>query len=320
VQLPLSLPAASARPFDVVGFGQNSLDLLAVIRDHPEPDSHVRAERLIRMPGGEVATAVVACARLGCRTRYIGAIGKDDAGATVEARLRDEGVDLGHVLRMDAQNRFAIILVDSAGRRTVIWHRDQDIERLARFIDRRAAASGRLLMVDASDPDGSAVAAVAARAAGNPVLLDVDAFHPGLHDLLRAAHVVIASASFFGGYAGGVGIGDGLRRLASEFGSVLAVATLGPEGSLALCAGQEIHTPAFTVDVVDSTGAGDAFRGGFAASWLRFGAEAPLEGLLTYASAVAALNCGALGAQTGLPAWPDVEALVAAQDRGGTMR
>jgi sulfofructose kinase len=272
------------------------------------------------MPGGEVATAVVACARLGCRTRYIGAIGKDEAGATVEARLRDEGVDLAHVLRMDAQNRFAIILVDAAGRRTVIWHRDQNIERLAGFIDRRAAASGRLLMVDASDPEGSAVAAVAARAAGNPVLLDVDAFDVGLQHLLRAAHVVIASASFFGGYASGSGIGDGLRRLAAEFGSVLTIATLGPEGSLALCAGEEIHTPAFAVDVVDSTGAGDAFRGGFAASWLRFGPDASLEGLLTYASAVAALYCGAHGAQTGLPAWPDVDALVASQGRARAMR
>jgi sulfofructose kinase len=320
VRLPLSLPAATARPFDVVGFGQNSVDLLAVIRDHPAPDSHVRAERLIRMPGGEVATAVVACARLGCRTRYIGAIGKDDAGAMVEARLRDEGVDLAHVLRVDAQNRFAIILVDSAGHRTVIWHRDQNIERLAGIIDRRAAASGRVLMLDASDPEGSAVAAGAARAAGNPVLLDVDAFDPSLTGLLGSADVVIASATFFTDYSGAAGTGEGLRRLAREFGGALAVATLGPEGSLALCEGQEIHTPAFTVDVVDSTGAGDAFRGGFAASWLRFGADAPLGGLLQYASAVAALNCGALGAQTGLPTWPEVDALVAGQGRRPAMR
>jgi sulfofructose kinase len=312
MRLPLDLPAPGSRPFDVVGFGQNSVDLLAVIPEHPAPDSHVRAERLIRMPGGEVATAIVACARLGCRTRYIGAIGKDEAGAVVEARLREEGVNLEYVLRVDAPNRFAFILVDGAGHRTVIWHRDRSIEQLAGIIDRRAAASGRVLLADACDPDGSAAAAAANRAARNPVVLDVDEYTPRLDPLLRSADVVIASASFFPGFAPGAGLGEALRRLAAEYCPALAVATLGPEGSLALCQGQEIRTLAFTVPVVDSTGAGDAFRGGFVASWLHFGPELPLAELLRYASAIAALNCQALGAQTGLPVWADVERLVTA--------
>ena len=316
MRLPLTLPPPGSRSFDVVGFGQNSVDLLAVIRDYPAPDSHVRAERLIRMPGGEVATAIVTCARLGCHTRYIGAIGKDDNGAVVEARLREEGVDLEYVLRVDAPNRFAFILVDAAGHRTVIWHRDRSLEQLAGVIDRRAAASGRVLLVDASDPDGSAAAASAARAAGSPVVIDVDEFDPRLEPLLRSADVVIASASFFTAYARDAGIGDGLRRLVSEFRPAMAVATLGPEGSLALCEGQEIRTLAFTVPVVDSTGAGDAFRGGFAASWLRFGEDTPVADLLRYASGIAALNCQALGAQTGLPVWADVDRLVTGQGDG----
>ncbi len=316
VRLPLTLPPGDSRPFDVVGFGQNSVDLLAVIREHPEPDSHVRAERFIHLPGGEVATAVVACARLGCRTAYLGAIGNDDAGAMIEARLREDGVDLRHVIRLDAPSRFAIILVDRAGHRTVIWHRDARLERLAGAIDREGAASGRVLLVDASDAEGSQAAACAARAAGTPVVLDVDTFDPRLDALVRSAHVVIASASFLVGpaaYGGGASLGSALRKLAAEFGSALTVATLGPEGSLALCEGVEIHTPAFHVPVVDSTGAGDAFRGGFVASWLRFGQDAPVSRLLRYASAIAGLNCGALGAQSGLPTWSDVDRLVAEQ-------
>jgi sugar/nucleoside kinase (ribokinase family) len=89
--------------------------------------------------------------------------------------------------------------------------------------------------------------------------------------------------------------------------------TLGAEGSLARVGGVEIRTPAFEVPVVDSTGAGDAFRGGFAASWIRFGGDAPIEQLLCHASAIAALNCGALGAQSGLPQWPAVDLLVTEQ-------
>ena len=81
--------------------------------------------------------------------------------------------------------------------------------------------------------------------------------------------------------------------------------TLGEAGSLAWCNGREIRTPAFQVDCVDSTGAGDVFRGGFAAACLRDAATADVEDVLRYANAVAALNCRALGARGG------------AADRGG---
>jgi sulfofructose kinase len=311
VRLPLPLPPADSRPFDVVGLGQNSVDLLAVIPEHPAPDSHVRVERLIRLPGGEVATAVVACARLRCRTRYLGAIGNDAEGALVESRLREEGVDVTHVRRVDAPNRFAFILVDHAGHRTVIWHRDPRLDTLAESLDPAAVASGRVLLIDASDCSASLAAARAARAGGVPVVLDIDAFDSGSERLLRSVDVVIASRSFLAHY-GPIGVGEALRRLLAEFRPRVAIVTLGEEGSLALCDGAEVRCPAFTVPVVDSTGAGDAFRGGFVASWIRFN-DAPLEDLLRHASAVAGLNCGALGAQTGLPDWSEVDVLVTAQ-------
>ena len=287
------------------------MDLLAVVPEHPAPDSHVRVERLIRLPGGEVATAVVACARLRCRTRYLGAIGSDAEGALVESRLREEGIDVTHVRRVDAPNRFAFILVDHAGHRTVIWHRDPRLDTLAETLDPAAVASGRVLLIDASDCSASLAAARAARAAGVPVVLDIDAFDSGAERLLRSVDVVIASRSFFAHY-GDIGVGDALRRLRAEFRPSVAIVTLGEEGALALCGSAEIRCPAFAVPVVDSTGAGDAFRGGFIASWIRF-TDAPLEELLRHASAVAGLNCGALGAQTGLPDWSEVDVLVTAQ-------
>jgi sulfofructose kinase len=316
VQLPLKLPSAESRTFDVVGFGQNSVDLVAVIRDHPQPDTHVRIERLERFSGGEVATAVVACARLGCRTRYLGAVGNDEAGAMVQACLTREGVDVSHVRVADAPNRFAIILVDRDGRRTVVWYRDAKLEELAGSVDADAAASGRVLLLDASHPDASAIAAAAAQKAGTPVVLDVDAFDVRVEHLLQFVDVVIASRACLVGYAGQGGVGGALRRLVSEFHPAMAVVTLGSEGSLALCGTTEIRTPAFNVPVVDSTGAGDAFRGGFVASWLRSGEQAPAAQLLQYASAVAALNCGALGAQTALPSWGPVDHLVTEQGHG----
>ena len=88
--------------------------------------------------------------------------------------------------------------------------------------------------------------------------------------------------------------------MAREFGAPLVCVTLGAEGSLAWCDGREIRTPAFQVDCVDSTGAGDVFRGAFAAGCLAM-PDGDIEDVLRYANAAAALNCRALGARGGLP-------------------
>ena len=104
---------------------------------------------------------------------------------------------------------------------------------------------------------------------------------------------------------------DPLAALARRFQPALVCATLGQEGSLALVAGTEIHTPGFRVPVVDTTGAGDAFRGGFIARWLAGGDRAHVEDVLTYANAVAALKCRALGARTAIPRRAEVEQLLA---------
>ena len=87
--------------------------------------------------------------------------------------------------------------------------------------------------------------------------------------------------------------------------------TLGEEGSLALVGGREIRSPGFGVKVVDTTGAGDAFRGGFVAAWLEAGAAAEADELLRFANPVAALNCRGLGAQAGLPGTDEVRRLLA---------
>jgi sulfofructose kinase len=98
--------------------------------------------------------------------------------------------------------------------------------------------------------------------------------------------------------------------MAREYDAALVAVTLGDQGSLAWCNGREIHTPAFPVSCVDTTGAGDAFHGGFVAGWLRR-PEADVEQLMAYANAVAALNCRGLGARGAMPTPDEVDALLA---------
>jgi sulfofructose kinase len=288
VPLPRILPRAD-RPFDVAGLGQNSLDIVVRLDDFPAPDSRAEIRELARLTGGEIATALVACARLGCRTTYVGTVGRPPEGSEVEASLARAGVDLSHLRRVDADNRLAVILVDADGGRTVLW--------------RRSAA---LTMSQAAEY---------ARASGAATVIDVDSVQPDMHELLRRIDVIIASGEFVHRYTGATAIGSGLRRLAADTRAALVVATLGSEGSLALLGTEEIQTPAFRVPVVDTTGAGDAFRGGFIAAWLRGGGERSVAELLETASAVAALNCGAVGAQAGLPDWDTVDVLVTRTDR-----
>jgi sugar/nucleoside kinase (ribokinase family) len=195
-----------------------------------------------------------------------------------------------------------VVLIDGAsGDRTILQSCHRELRLEPDDIDAPIIQTGRLLLVDASSVAASTHAARLARAAGMPTMIDVDAPAEGLETLLRAIDVLIVSAGFPQAVTGLSGVGEALGALAARFHCSVAVVTLGPEGSLARCGAREIRTRAPAVAARDTTGAGDAFRGGFAAAWLEAGDEADLERVLTIANAVAALNCREIGAQSGLP-------------------
>src|SRR5213593_1990494 len=78
VRLPFAIPSAKDRMFDVVGLGLNSIDLLAVVGEYPEANTKQRLQRFARLPGGQIATALAVCAKLGWKATYIGSFGDDD--------------------------------------------------------------------------------------------------------------------------------------------------------------------------------------------------------------------------------------------------
>jgi sugar/nucleoside kinase (ribokinase family) len=308
--LDLPLPAAHSKPFDVAGVGENSLDFVAVIEDWPVPDSKAPLREFAIRSGGQVATALVACARLGWRARYVGAFGDDEWGRQVQGALATEGVEVTSFSRVGVRNRVAVALIDDRGRRAILEHRDPRLDLAEGEVAGHVFQSARILLADATDVPAATRAARAARAAGVPVILDVERPADGLDDLLSSADVIIAPGGFVSAYTGAASLGDGLAALEARFSPALLIATLGPEGSVARCRRVEIETPAAAVEVVDTTGAGDAFRGGFAAGWLHMGAGAQVAALLEFASAVAALSCRAVGAQTSLPTRAEVHRLL----------
>src|SRR5881396_3421716 len=112
VRIPFSLPAGD-RPVDVAGFGLNSVDLVAVVAEYPRSNTKQRLQRFARLPGGQIATAMATCARLGLRARYVGTFGDDELGAFGRQSLVDAGVDVTAArTAAGATNQFAVILVD----------------------------------------------------------------------------------------------------------------------------------------------------------------------------------------------------------------
>jgi sugar/nucleoside kinase (ribokinase family) len=254
---------------------------------------------------------MAACARLGWRARYIGVFGDDEAGRVARDSLSGEGVDLSAAKTIrDTTNRSAIILVDaSSGDRTVLWHADPAL-RIG-DVPADIAASGRLLLVDAEDLAASTACAAAARRAGVPTLVDVDLVQPGLDSLLREIDALIVAKNVPAALTGHAEPGRALEALSREYHQAAVVCmTLGAEGSLAYCAGRELRTPAFHVECVDTTGAGDVFRAGFASACLRW-PDGAMEEILRYANAAAALSCRGHGARGALPTTQDIDRLLA---------
>lgn len=316
VRIPFEIPPPDSHPFDVVGFGLNSIDLVAVVAEYPVVNSKQRLQRAARLPGGQMATAVATCARLGWRARYIGRFGGDDLGTMSRESLRRDGVDVSASETIAGiTNQFAIVLVDArTGERTVLWDRHPSLNMEPDDVREETATSGRLLIVDCHQTAAAARAARYARAAGIPTIIDVEKVRPGIGDLLQNIDAIIAAEEFPTALTGHEHLGEAIRLIGREWDASLVCVTLGANGSLAWCNGREIVTPAFPIDCVDSTGAGDCFRGAFAAACLRM-PRGEVEDALRYANAVGALNCRALGSRGGLPTPDEVEQLMLARPR-----
>lgn len=309
MRIPFAVPGPENRAFDLVGLGQNSVDYVAVSATHPAPNSKQRLERFACLAGGQVATAVVACARLGWRTRYIGSFGDDAAGRLSRESLSAGGVDISATRTVPgATNRLAVILVDARkGERTVLWHRDSAL--CMTDVPHAATVSGRILLVDCEDIQSATTAATFARQAGILTVVDIDEAQPGTDALLHQIDAIIVAEEFPSALTGHAELGRALELIDREYRAPLLCATLGAGGSLARCGGREVRTPSFAVDCLDSTGAGDVFRAGFASACLRW-PDGDIETVLNYANAAGALSCRGVGAQGALPTAGEIDHLL----------
>ncbi len=298
---------------EIAGFGQCCLDYLTLTEDYPAEDRKAEFKELLIQGGGPVATALVCLSRLGRDTSFIGAVGDDDFGRVIRSGLAEEGVGTDHlVVRPGATSQFAFILANpQRSTRTIHWTRGTAAPVEAEQLPREMIVKAKVLHLDGLHAEASLAAARMAQKAGVAVVLDIGTQRGHTLELIKYADHVIASEVFKESFAPDVEPLEAVRRL-KALGPKAAVITLGRSGSVGLEGRDSVFQPIFPVRAVDTTAAGDAFHGGYIQALLM---GQGLAGRMRFASAVAALNCTALGGRTALPTLDRVKSFLDEQGK-----
>jgi sulfofructose kinase len=285
--------------FDVVGVGLNATDTLILAPHFPAYAGKTPFARELVSPGGQVATALVTCAKLGLTAKYIGTVGDDERGRIQLESLRDTAINLDDVeVRENCPNQTAYILIDqSTGERTILWRRDDCLHLDPARITPEKIAGARLLHIDGHDTAAVARAAEIARQNRIPVTVDVDTIYPGFDRVLPNVDFLVASSEFPSRWTGEQDPFRALEMIQEEYRMRVAAMTLGEFGALARVEGRFLYSPGFVVNCVDTTGAGDVFHGAFCYAVFE---SMPMRETLEFSNAMGALNCTALGARGGI--------------------
>ena len=287
--------------YDVVGLGCACVDFLGVVPYMPGLDDEIQMLAASRQGGGEVATALVALARLGSTASYVGQIGDDPSGDLISAEFEQYGVDTSHLLvERGATSQTSIVLVDDeSGKRTILGVPFTASEIAPDQIRPGFVEEARYLLLDGTARQAALEAARRAREAGVPVVLDADvlALDSEIELLLELTDILIPSKSFSQRFTGTEDVEKAIATF-RPFGASIILITLGEEGCVCYADGVTIHTPIFKVDVVDTTGAGDVFHGALIHGLLQ---DWQLAQAVEFAAAAAAIKCAKLGGRAGIP-------------------
>jgi len=298
----------TAKQFDFIGLGYCNVDLIFRLAQLPL-DRKIEAEECMVLSGGPAATAAVAAARLGVPTTFIGAVGSDDNGRRIIADFEAENVDVSRILKQPGKTSpHACCWVENGtGRRSIAFSRGDIAPLRPGEADLSAIASAKVLHLDGHHPELAIAAAQLARS--NAVLVNLDADDALVEEsaaLVPYADLLVASEHFARRWSGEDDLAKAVMKMAAT-GARAVGATCGENGSLFLVNGRIAHVPAFKVNAVDSTGAGDVFHSAFG---IRYAETGDTLESARFASAAAAMKCTKLGGRPGIPTRYELEAFL----------
>ena len=304
------------RAFDIVGLGLATMDILTVVPHLPGPDDVYAVHDIVLQGGGPAATALVAASRLGATTSYVGVIGAGRWGRATRDEFERYGVDTSQArFSTEGDQSLSVILVDeSSGRRSILYRPGNLPALAAEEVPASLIQRARALHLDGVYPAAARRAAEIAREAGVTVSFDGGAGEkwPGIEEILPLVDLLVVARDFaqrYTGYDEPLQAGPALLK---AYGPQQVVITDGERGAWFWdeehYGNRRLHQPAFTVDVVDTTGAGDVFHGAYIYAYLQ---EWSPRRCLAFASATAALKCRRIGGRAGIPTRDEVEQFVA---------
>jgi sulfofructose kinase len=288
---------------DVLCVGYACVDINFNVSHHPTADEKLRATAMHTCGGGPAANAAVTIARLGGSARFCGYLGNDAFGDAHLREFASHGVHADVLDRGDAPTPIAAVTIKPNGERSIIDYRApsalaaEDTISLAKF-------PAKVLLVDGHQPLLSLALIEEARALGIPSILDAGSINDGTQLLYNKVDYLITSEKFAKHYSGE---DDPRTALAALDGAAPLIAcTWGADGVYWQDHYGQHHTPAFDIETVDTTGAGDAFHGAFALG-IAEGLKAKQN--MRRACATGALTCLKSGARNALPTRKAVDAL-----------
>ncbi|AEG01068.1 carbohydrate kinase family protein [Methylomonas methanica] len=277
---------------DVLCLGHASYDLVFSVPHHPAEDEKLFADGLLGCGGGPAANAAVAIARLGYQAAFAGYLGRDVYGDSHYAELQQAGVETDLIVRGDSPTPLSAILVKPNGKRALLNYKGDTKILPADALD-FFGITAKTVLFDGHEP---LLSLALLDKIGNavPTVLDAGSLHTGTEALMAKVTYLVCSEKFALQYAGDPR--TALSRLAALSPNV--VITLGERGLIWQRGLETGNLPAPPIAAVDTTGAGDAFHGAFAAA---VAAEMTWLDSLYFASAAGAFCCTRMGARPGLP-------------------
>jgi ribokinase len=291
----------------IVVFGSVNVDLIFDVPSLPAAGETVLAPAYIQAFGGKGANQAVAAARDGANVVFAGCVGSDALGAEVRSALKAEGIDVSALAKVDGPTGLASIAVDPNGANQIVVGSAANAFARADLVSDETLATASMVVLQMEVPPAETAAVIEkAKAAGLRVLLNLAPAGALPEDTLRDVDTLVVNEVESAALASRFGV-DGAAGLAERLGRTV-IETRGADGIFAYARGRGMHVPAMTVEVKDTTGAGDCFVGVLAAA-LDKGEN--LEAAIERAGAAASLACTVRGAQPSFPKAASIDAALA---------
>jgi sulfofructose kinase len=296
---------------DVLCVGHACYDLVFCVDHHPDADEKTFAEKLLGCGGGPAANAAVTVSRLGLKSAFAGYLGNDFYGQQHLEEFSQEAVNTDLVVCGERPTPLSAILVKPDGRRTVVNYKGETAPLPADSMD-LSRWHPQVILFDGHEPEVSLALMEAIKDRGVSTVLDAGSVHRGSLKLLEQVDYAVVSQKFARECTGKENPQSAALKLGRHCPAV--VITLGEAGLVWKNEDGSGSLPAFSIDAVDTTGAGDAFHGAFAAG-LAYGKS--WNDLLTYASAVAAQCCTKYGGRPAIPTAQDLAVFLKKHEKSG---